>query len=89
MSTRQQKEMCCLRIGHAEYLIPIDNGLKIIQLMRGSIECEIDYRSHPLKYRCTRATEVELRSVSADQIILLPDTPAVAPRTSVKRLPAP
>lgn len=88
MSAKPQKEMCVLRIGFAQYLMPIDNGLKIIQLMRGSIECEIEYSSHPLKYRCARATEVELRSITVDQIVLLSDAPAAA-RTSVKRLPAP
>lgn len=88
MSARPQKEMCVLRIGHTEYLMPIDNGLKIIQLMRGSIECQCEYSSHPLKYRATRATEVELRSINLDQIILLPDDPAATQRKLIKRLPA-
>lgn len=89
MSTRQQKEMCCLRIGFINYLVPIDSALKIIHLMRGTVECEIDYSSHPLKYRCTRATEVELRSITADQIVLPHGAAVAAPRISPKRLPAP
>lgn len=89
MSVKPQKEMCVLRIGFAEYVMPIDSGLKIIQLMRGSVQCEVEYHSHPLKYRCTRATEVELRSVTADQIILLSPEPAVPRRSPTKCLPAP
>ena len=89
MSAILKKEMCCLRIGHSDYLIPIDNGLKIIALMRGSIECEIDYITHPMKYRATRATVVELRSIEADQITLPQGEPATAPRKTIKRLPAP
>lgn len=89
MSAKPQKEMCVLRIGFTEYLMPIENGLSIIRLMRGSIECESDYSSSPIKYRCTRATQVELRSISIDQIVLLPDAPGAGSKTAVKRMPAP
>lgn len=89
MSVLLKKQMCCLRIGYAEFLMPIDNGLKIIALMGGSIECQIEYSSSPPKYRATKEAVVELRSVNADQIILMPEESAAPTRKPLKRLPAP
>jgi hypothetical protein len=80
-------DLCCVRIGYEEFLLPADKGLKLIALMQGALVCKHTYDSnHNRVYRVTGRAELHLETVAPDQVDAS-EMPSPAPQAArTKRL---
>lgn len=65
------KSMCVLTIGHYDYLMPAEAGMKVMQLMQLAVSAERsveDYRS----WRAGEAAHLAMEMDSADKINMPP-----------------
>lgn len=62
--------MCWLNVGHVEILMPADAGLKVVQLLRGAVECRhrYDHESGGRYYELREELDVEYAAVKAGQV---------------------
>lgn len=44
-ATLKGKAMCCLTIGCHDYLLPMDAGMKVMQLLSGAVAVDHDYNA--------------------------------------------
>lgn len=65
------KSMCVLTIGHYDYLMPAEAGMKVMQLMQQAVSAERsaeDFRS----WHAGRPVHLAMEMVSADKIHMPP-----------------
>jgi hypothetical protein len=62
--------MCWLSVGHVEILMPADAGMKVVQLLRGAVECRrsYDYGSSDRFYELRGELDVEYAAVKAGEV---------------------
>lgn len=73
MSTRTkqpQQQLCALTIGYSTYLLPPEDGMKVMQLMQKAVECERDLArsSADWLYLVRDRPKLELTIVNANQV---------------------
>lgn len=85
MATRSAKtaQICCVTIGYRTYLLPIDKGMKLVELMASALECSEQYAGGRMTYTPGEAPRVEFTTVKPDQI-----TTPLAPAPIGKRTKA-
>jgi len=64
------QQLCCLTIGFSSYLMTPEKGMKVIQLMQESIECERDLvrQSPEWQYQLRDRPRLELTIVKPEQV---------------------
>lgn len=61
-------DMCCVTIGHRDYLLPADKGMKLIALLQSAFETDKRYGDRGYVYHLGDQPEVELALVRASQL---------------------
>lgn len=59
--------VCCVTIGFEHYLLPLDKGLKLVDLLQNAVQCEKHYESG-YEYSVREQAECSLVMVKASQI---------------------
>jgi hypothetical protein len=60
--------MCCVSIGHQDYLLPADKGMKLVELLQSAFETEQRYVERGYIYYVGEQPAVALALVRAAQI---------------------
>lgn len=60
--------MCCVTIGHQDYLLPADEGMKLVKIMQSAFSTEKNYGERAYFYYVGDQPQVELALVRASQI---------------------
>ncbi|MFM9901157.1 MAG: hypothetical protein ACKVOT_09085 [Polaromonas sp.] len=69
MATTPKKTvpMFCVRIGYQQFLMPMDKGIKLVELMSSAFQCDETYDG-ARHYEVEDQPEVTLASVKASQV---------------------
>lgn len=69
MATKTVKQMCCVRIGYMDFLLPVDAGLRIVALMQDAVPVDAGWAGDRT-YRITAETiEVGMTIVKPSQVL--------------------
>lgn len=86
------KGMCIVTIGYQHYLIPVADGLKVMDIMQKALSCEWNFRSDSGKkeFDVGDAPTLSMQTIRADQLRMPPGavvTPATqSTQTTPKRI---
>lgn len=66
----RQVQMCCITIGYERYLLPADQGMKVVSMMQGAIGCDRKYEGGDAGYTyiVRRQPEIELALIQPGQV---------------------
>lgn len=82
------KAMCIVTIGYQHYLIPIADGLRVMDIMHKALSCEWNFREGSEKeFDVGDAPTLSMQTIRADQLRMPPGavvTPAT--QTTPKRI---
>jgi hypothetical protein len=60
--------MCCVSIGHRNYLMPVDKGMKLVELMQFAFETDKGFGERDYTYQIGEQPSVEFSLVKPAQI---------------------
>lgn len=61
--------MCCVIIDYQEYLLPMDKGMRLVELMSHAVPCNLGYDESRTTYHPKKdAPEVSMRTVNPNQV---------------------
>lgn len=60
--------MCVLTIGYRDYVLPADEGMKIVKAMQSAFECEKHYENHQAYYEVGEQPNVEYMGIKPNQL---------------------
>jgi hypothetical protein len=81
MVTKTVKQMCCVRIGFVNVLLPADAGLRVVALLKDAVAVDMEYTLEKAFRITGESLEISLTVVKPSQVI-----PARA--ADSRRLPA-
>lgn len=82
------KPLCVVEIGYQHYLLPVSDGLKLMELMQKAVSCEWTYEDNEKEFMAGSTPRLSMQMVRPDQVRMPPGaevTPAPT-RSSAKRL---
>lgn len=87
MATKPKNEqMCVVKIGYRDYLMPAAAGMKVVQLLTQAVECEERYEGNlDFIYEAGDQVSVSYRNVRSSQIKMPHGTTAPSPRRITKQ----
>lgn len=65
-----KSDLCCLTIGHREFLMFADKGMKVLALMKGATECTRRFETDDYVFDAEDEVCIEYRTVKACQVRL-------------------
>jgi len=68
MATRKPMQMCHVTVGYQNLLMPADKGMRLLELLQHSIECEIDFVGRGVVYQAGKQPRVEFSLIQPDQV---------------------
>jgi hypothetical protein len=68
-AARKAVPMCCVAINHNSFLLPVDKGMKLVELMQHAVACEIRYEAS-YRYLVRETPSIELTVVKTSQVIM-------------------
>ena len=70
MTASRQKAvpMCIVSISFNDYLMPADEGMRLVKLMQSAIECRRDYEAHVRVWAVGESPDVSYQAVKPDQL---------------------
>lgn len=77
MAKRAEKKMCCVEVGFQSFLMPLDEGLKTVELLQKAVPCERtwNHRGKYVKYSDDGGVlSVTLTTLTPEQIECRPAT---------------
>ena len=60
--------MCCVTIGHQDFILPADKGMKLVEIMQSAFDTQKNYGDRAYSYHIGDQPQVELALVRAAQI---------------------
>lgn len=60
--------MCCVTVGHSDYLLPANKGMELVKLMQEAFACRDRYEDGNYVYDVLEQPRVELKLVRPNQI---------------------
>lgn len=60
--------LCCVCIGYQTFLMPADQGMKLVDLMNSAASCKRNYEDGGYRYHVGEQPEVEYVSVKPSQV---------------------
>lgn len=60
--------MCCVTIGHQDFLLPADKGMKLVEIMQSAFKTEKHYGERAYAYYLGDQPAVELALVRESQL---------------------
>lgn len=82
------KSLCVVDIGYQHYLLPVPDGLKLMELMQKAVSCEWTYGDDGKQFEAGGTPRLSMEMVRPDQVRMSPGaemTPAPT-RSAPKRL---
>jgi hypothetical protein len=69
-TAKKPATMCCVNVGYSNtYLLPIDKGMKLVELLQSAFECEREYGSlHPKYTVGQQPSHISLEIVRPEQL---------------------
>jgi hypothetical protein len=67
---RKPVPMCCVTIDHNDFLLPVDKGMKLVELMQHAVACYRNYEEHGYRYAVRETPSIELTVVKPSQIVM-------------------
>lgn len=67
--------MCCVSVGSLDLLMPTDKGMKLVELLQSSFECERGYANRGYVYRLADAAPIVQFATVQPKQIQQPDSP--------------
>lgn len=61
-------QLCCVTIGYQDFLLPLDKGLKLVEIMQAAIACDDKYEESGYVYTTKESSEVSLKMVKPSQV---------------------
>lgn len=68
--TAKPVPMCCVSIGHLDFLMPAAQGMKLVELMNSAVSCERSYEECAYRYQVGEQPQVEYVSVRPNQVVV-------------------
>lgn len=66
--SRNTLQICCVTIGHQEFLLPVSVGMKVVELMQQAIECRHSYEENGYHYYSGEQPQVEFKLVNPSKL---------------------
>lgn len=80
MATTKATDLACLRVGWRPLLMPADKAIKVMALLRGSLDVTEDHKGGQHVYVLGEPVELVLETVKASQIRRAAATPETRPQ---------
>jgi hypothetical protein len=68
-AARKAVAMCCVAIDHNSFLLPVDKGMKLVELMQHAVACNIRYEAG-YRYLVRETPSIELTLVKPSQVVM-------------------
>ena len=80
------KSLCVVTIGYRHYLLPMPDGLKLIELMQKALSCEWTYGEGEKLFEAGGAPDLSMQVIKANQVRMPPGAEmAPAPKRIAKQ----
>lgn len=66
---RKPVPMCCVTIDHNTFLLPVDKGMKLVELMQHAVSCDCRYDAG-YRYLVRETPSIELAVVKPSQVVM-------------------